>query len=126
MLGRKLGGRYVGTENLTTQAAALDRFQLPQKIRNGVVDPTTGRFKCICQTVDVADECIIPRGFDHSTGAGYLDWLEPLVKDNPLRGSGGAVQFTQEKQVIVTVIDLKSGQVVRDQAHLQQLLTAFP
>ena len=65
-LEERIGGRYITPENLFTQASALDRLQLPKKRVNGAwqENPTAGRFKCIIETVDIADDCRIPRQYD--------------------------------------------------------------
>jgi hypothetical protein len=123
-------GRYIGPEEINIQSLVQDRLQLPKKKlpdNTWVEDPTKGRFKCVIETVDIADDCRIPRGATHSSnGTGYVDkdWLEPVVTDNPSRGGGGAIQFTQRKAVRVTVFDLKTNPptLVRNKQHLQQLL----
>jgi hypothetical protein len=100
-----------------------------------VEESTRGRYKCKIQTVDIAEDCAIPRGAKHSVdGAGYVkkDWLETLTKENPQRGAGDAGQVIQKRPVHCTIIDLVASEargttvVVTDGTHLEQLLLQYP
>ena len=122
--------RYVTPELINTQALAKSKSQLPLKIVDGVTvaEPTKGRFRFEATTSNVAGEYIIPRANVHSgaPNAGQKDWVEILVKDNPLRGSGGATQFVEKEARTGTLFDTVTQQYVRDKTHLQEILNTNP
>jgi hypothetical protein len=124
----KLDGRYVGPQLAENQAAANSLMQLPRPRTPPVDAPyvdTKGRFKVILQTAEFADEAHIPRSGVHSLEEGVWeprDWLEPLTMDNPHRGLGEGIQFTQTKALNGTVVDMETGQVVDSLTHLKQIL----
>ncbi|MCL4785910.1 MAG: hypothetical protein KJ070_03830 [Verrucomicrobia bacterium] len=118
--------------NSLSQNDAKNFLQLPkEKLPDNTwtEDVTKGRFKCILHSADVSTDFRLPRGYGHSIdGEGYVEkaWLEVVAMENPHRGGGGAVQYTEEPAVAVTVLDLKTGQVVQNKAHLQQILIENP
>jgi hypothetical protein len=126
------GVHYLTPESLTSQAEAIGRLQLPlKKLPDGIFveEPTKGRFKVIFQTQQISENCRIPRSNVHSveTGGGSRPWLESVAKDNPQRGPGGGIQFVTPNSLgQATVLDLKTGIFVQDDAHLLQLLQDFP
>jgi hypothetical protein len=120
-------GRFVTPEEYFDQATSTTRSQLPLKeISPGqfTPDPNKGRFKCIFQTSEVPSDFRVPQAEVHSTTSnpGLKNWLQPITRDNPHLGCGGAVQFIQMNEVHVAVVDLKTDKVVQNKAHLRQLL----
>jgi hypothetical protein len=132
--------RYITPENVlgdashSGQSIAKDKLQLPyRESAPGVEDATTGRFKCIIDSSEIADDCSVPRGYDHSTPGltdtqRNLDHIEPVVTDNPSRGGGGSIQFTQQKSVRVRVFDTKTFPPVEvfNKAELESRISQFP
>lgn len=65
----------------------------------------------------------IPRSKRHEDGSDtLLNWLETHAKDNPTLGNGGGSQFVQQSEVAVDIIDLDTGQIIRDPADLAAVL----
>jgi hypothetical protein len=127
----KGSGRYITWESHTSQSVVKDRFQLPKmQLADGtfVDDPAKGRFKFEFSSSQIADDCSIPQSYQHSVqNPGPLNKLEPVCTDNPTCGAGGGGQYTEKPALNGgTIKDLKTGQIVRDKAHLQQLITDYP
>ena len=115
-------GRYVGFEDLASPAQSQSRFQLPGT-GNGPSwqpIPDKGRFKAVIAT---ADDLTFARSWIHSIDPSPMakGWIEILVKDNPLCGSGGALQCLSKEAVECQIWDTKLGVWVRDKAHLAEL-----
>ncbi len=120
-------GRYVTPELIDTQALAKSKLQSPL---NSALEeiPTKCRFRFEYSTSDLVGDYQIPRARVHSeaSNAGEKLWREPIVKDNPARGSGGVPQFVEEAAREGTVFDAVTQQYVRDKDHLQEILNTNP
>lgn len=123
-------GRFVSPALIDAQALAKSKLQLPLKPVNGsfVDEPTKGRFRFESVTSEAVDAYRIPRAEVHSgaSNSGIKDWLQIIAKDNPARGAGGAVQFTEKQAAEGTLFDTVTQQYVRDKIHLQEILDANP
>jgi hypothetical protein len=121
-------GRYVSPQGADNQAVANSMMQLPRPNTppaNAPFVDTKGRFKVMLQTSDFADDLSMPRSSVHSLPDEVWtpkEWLEALTMDNPHRGMGECIQFTQSKAVEGTVVDMQTGQVVDSLTILREIL----
>ena len=99
--GQIPSGNYYSFAKIDDMTQASSKLQVPHD----------ARYRADFDTLPYVDKTRIPNG-DWSKA----DYLEPITKDFPGFGQGGATQAVIDGEVAVSkVIDLKTGQVVFDQ-----------
>ncbi|MEM6822266.1 MAG: hypothetical protein AAF558_10020 [Verrucomicrobiota bacterium] len=103
-------GRYVTPNFLNSTAEAKSVLQLPD---NG---PHTARYRFKFSVQQVEDDFQIPYGFNIQDlpGGGFqynlTPFLEPKTRQNPLKGAGGGIQFTESPEIEVDeIFDFQLG-----------------
>ena len=92
------GGSYYSFDKFDDMAQASSKLQIPHD----------ARFRAEFDTLPYVDNTKIPNG-----DWGKADYLEPITRDFPGFGEGGATQAVIDAKVSVTkIVDLKTGRVV--------------
>jgi len=87
---------------------SFDKFDDPGLARARLQVPHDARYRAEFDTDQIIDDIQIPRG-----KWGDADYLEPITRDNPIFGEGGATQAISRQPIKVQkIIDLKTGKVV--------------
>lgn len=87
---------------------SFNNFSSPKEASSHLQVPHDGRIKVEFDTAQILDDIQIPRG-----KWGDADWLEPITKDYPEYGKGGAYQaITRQKIEARRIVDLKTGEVL--------------
>ncbi len=91
-------GNYYSFDKIDDMTQASSKLQVPHD----------ARYRAEFDTLPYVDKTKIPNG-----DWGEADYLEPITKDFPGFGQGGATQAVIDREVSVSkIIDLKTGQVV--------------
>lgn len=96
--GQIPSGNYYSFDKIDDMTQASSKLQVPHD----------ARYRAEFDTLPYVDKTRIPNG-----DWGKADYLEPITKDFPGFGQGGATQAVIDGEVAVSkIIDLKTGQVV--------------
>ncbi len=91
-------GNYYSFDKYDDMAVASDKLQVPHD----------ARIRAEVDMIDYLEETTVPNG-DWGKG----NWLEPITKDHPDFGAGGATQVVVGKPVQADkIVDLKSGETL--------------
>lgn len=96
----KTDGNYISFKNFSSIKSAASELQVPHD----------AGIKIEFDTKQVLNDIKIPNG-----QYGNADWLEPITRDNPQFGIGGATQaITRKKIRAQRIIDLRTGKILYD------------
>ncbi|OFZ15590.1 MAG: hypothetical protein A2Z20_04940 [Bdellovibrionales bacterium RBG_16_40_8] len=91
-------GSYISFKNFDSAKSVASELQVPHN----------ASIKVEFDTKQILDDVKIPNG-----NWGKADWLEPITKDHPQFGSGGAYQAVTSQKIQATrIIDLKTGRTL--------------
>jgi Pre-toxin TG len=91
-------GTYFSFDSFNDAATAKTKLQVPHD----------AAIKVEFDTLQIVDDVRIPNG-----DWGRKDWLEPITKDQPQFGVGGATQAITSKEILASrIIDLRTGKVL--------------
>jgi hypothetical protein len=94
----RVEGNYISFKDFSSKEEASRSLQVPHD----------ARIKVEFDTKQILDDVKVPRG-----EWGKASWLEPITKDFPQFGQGGATQAITHQRIHATrVIDLKDGKIL--------------
>ncbi|MGE3683326.1 MAG: pre-toxin TG domain-containing protein [Bdellovibrionales bacterium] len=100
MVPAKVDGNYISFKNFNSTKGVASELQVPHD----------ASIKVEFDTKQVLEDVKIPNG-----NWGKADWLEPITKDHPRFGEGGAYQAITSQRIKATrITDLKTGRVLYD------------